>query len=179
MRIGIDCRTILDVNHGELAGVGHYTYYLIKYLLEIDKENEYVLFFYNRKIEIKEFKQANVKIVYFPGLENLGKVPFFYRHFFIPQILRLYRLDVYHNPANVIPLFYFKKSIITIHDLAIYKDSDWFPKIYFFYKKILLPLSFYKAKKIIAVSENTKEDLIKMLKIKKEKIQVIYEGVED
>jgi len=179
MRIGIDCRRILDVNHGENAGVGHYVYYLIKNLLKIDKENEYYLFFYDHKIKADEFRQDNVKIVYFPGLENIGKIPFFYRHWFIPHVLKLYRLDVYHNPANIIPLFYFSKSILTIHDLAIYKNSEWFPDHQYFTKWITIPLSIKKAKKIIAVSENTKNDIINIFNIKPEKVEVIYEGVED
>ncbi len=181
MKIGIDCRYILDVKYGELAGVGHYTYFLIKYLLQIDKENEYILFFYDKKIKCEELKKhKNVKFVYFPGLENLGKTPFFYRHLFIPHILRLYKLDVYHNPANIIPFFYFRKSVITIHDLAIYKNKNWFPKNgQFFNWRILVPLSIYKAKKNIAVSENTKEDLIKNFKVNEDKINVIHEGVED
>ncbi|NQU83789.1 MAG: hypothetical protein HQ536_03690, partial [Parcubacteria group bacterium] len=44
MKIGIDCRTILNPGFGEHAGVGHYTYYLVTNLLKIDKKNEYVLF---------------------------------------------------------------------------------------------------------------------------------------
>jgi glycosyltransferase involved in cell wall biosynthesis len=180
MRIGIDCRYILNVNHGELAGVGHYTYFLIKYLLEIDKENQYILFFYNKKIKCEEFeKNNNVKCVYFPGLENIGKIPFFYRHIFIPHILKMYKLDVYHNPANIIPFYYFHKSVITVHDLAIYKNANWFPNGQWFSKRFLIPFSIYKAKKIIAVSENTKDDLIKTFKIKADKISVIHEGVED
>ena len=179
MRIGIDCRTILNIQFGELAGVGHYTYYLIKYLLEIDKENEYILFFYDRRIKAPEFEQPNVKIVYFPGLENIGKIPFFYRHWFIPQILRLYRLDIYHNPANIIPFFHFKKSVITVHDLAVYKHPEWFPAGQFFNIRILIPWSIAKAKKIIAVSQNTKDDLIKLFNVRKDKIEVIHEGVED
>lgn len=180
MKIGIDCRYILNTKYGELAGVGHYTYYLIKYLLKIDKHNEYILFFYNKKIKCEEFDhQDNVKCVYFPGLENLSKVPFFYRHIVIPHILRMYKLDIYHNPVNIIPFFYFRKSIITVHDLAIYKNPKWFPEGQFFNTKILMPLSFYKANKIIAVSQNTKDDLKKIFKIKSDKIKVIHEGVED
>ncbi|MFA5188633.1 MAG: glycosyltransferase family 1 protein [Patescibacteria group bacterium] len=179
MKIGIDCRTILNTQFGELAGVGHYTYYLLKYLLDMDKVNEYVLFFYDHRIKVPEFEQPNVKIVYFPGLENIGKIPFFYRHWFIPQILRLYRLDLYHNPANIIPIFHFKKSLITVHDLAVYKHPEWFPGRQFFNLRILMPWSFSKARKIIAVSQSTKDDLIKLFGVKKEKIEVIYEGVED
>ncbi|MDD5341329.1 MAG: glycosyltransferase family 1 protein [Patescibacteria group bacterium] len=179
MRIGIDCRRILDINHGENAGVGHYVYYLIKNLLKIDKENEYYLFLYDHKIKVNEFQQENVKIIYFPGLENIGKIPFFYRHWFLPHVLKLYKLDVYHNPANIIPLCYFRKSVITIHDLAIYKNADWFPDHQYFTKSVTIPFSIRKAKKIIAVSESTKNDLIKFFKVKPGKIEVIYEGVED
>jgi glycosyltransferase involved in cell wall biosynthesis len=180
MRIGIDCRYILNVKYGELAGVGHYTYYLIKYLTQLDKENQYFLFFYNKKIRCEEFeKNENVNCVYFPGLEHIGRIPFLYRHIIIPHILKLYKLDIYHNPANVIPFFYFHKSVITIHDLALYKNADWFPGGQIFSKYILTPFSIYKAKKIIAVSENTKKDLVEMFKVKKNKIEVIYEGVED
>ncbi len=179
MRIGIDCRRILDPKHNEAAGVGYYTYYLIKNLLERDKTNQYFLFLYDTRIKLNEFKQDNVQIVYFPGLENLGKIPFFYRHILVPHILRLYRLDIYHNPAYVIPFFYFGKSIITVHDLALYKNSAWFPDHQFFNTSILTPLSIWKAKKIIAVSESTKTDLIKYFKVKKEKIEVILEGVDD
>ncbi|MCX6744442.1 MAG: glycosyltransferase family 1 protein [Candidatus Parcubacteria bacterium] len=179
MRIGIDCRRILDPKHNEAAGVGYYTYYLIKNLLELDKTNQYFLFLYNTRIKLDEFKQNNVHIVYFPGLENLGKIPFFYRHIFVPHILKLYRLDIYHNPAYIIPLFYFGKSVITVHDLAYYKNPSWFPDHQFFNTRILTPFSVYKAKKIIAVSESTKKDLIKYFKVKKEKIEVILEGVDD
>jgi glycosyltransferase involved in cell wall biosynthesis len=179
MRIGIDCRRILDPKNNEVAGIGYYTYYLIKNILQIDKTNQYFLFLYDTRIKLDDLKQDNVQIVYFPGLENIGKIPFFYRHIFVPHVLRLYRLDIYHNPAYVIPFFYFGKSVITVHDLAYYKNSDWFPDNQFFNTRILTPLSFYKAKKLIAVSENTKKDLIKYFKIKPEKIEVILEGVDD
>jgi glycosyltransferase involved in cell wall biosynthesis len=179
MKIGIDCRRILDPKHNEAAGVGYYVYYLIKNLLKIDKINQYYLFLYDTRIKLDEFKQDNVQIVYFPGLENIGKIPFFYRHVLVPHVLRLYHLDVYHNPAYIIPVFYFGKSVITVHDLAYYKNPAWFPDNQFFNTKILTPLSIYRAKKIIAVSESTKKDLIKYFKVKKEKIKVILEGVDD
>ena len=38
MRIGIDCRTILNSKSSERAGVAHYSYYLLKHILEIDKK---------------------------------------------------------------------------------------------------------------------------------------------
>ncbi|MCX6740610.1 MAG: glycosyltransferase family 1 protein [Candidatus Parcubacteria bacterium] len=179
MRIGIDCRRILDVKHNQSAGVGYYTYYLIKNLLKIDKTNQYFLFLYDARINLDDLRQDNVQIVYFPGLENIGKIPFLYRHVIVPHVLKLYKLDVYHNPAYVIPFFYFGKSVITIHDMAYYKNPAWFPDHQFFNTKILTPLSIWKAKKIIAVSESTKKDTIKYFKVKEDKIKVILEGIDD
>jgi hypothetical protein len=68
MIIGIDARTILSPEKGEAIGVGHYTYQLIRHLLDIDKENEYVLFFdfRVREKDIKKFSKPNVKIKFYP-----------------------------------------------------------------------------------------------------------------
>ncbi|MBU2456832.1 hypothetical protein KKB73_02830 [Patescibacteria group bacterium] len=59
MKIGIDCRMF-----GPGFGLARYTQQLVKNLLEIDLENQYVLFF--RGCDIKEFiagSNKNVKIV--------------------------------------------------------------------------------------------------------------------
>ena len=67
-------------------------------------------------------------------------------------------------------------AIITVHDLAIYNHPSWFPPKQGFATKYVVPKSVEKAEKIIAVSESTKKDLIKLFKTPKSKINVIYEG---
>lgn len=177
MRIGIDCRTILNPGKGEQAGVGHYTYYLIKHLLQLDKKNEYILFFDYRVTKTAEFKQKNVLVKYFPFSEYKKFLPFSYSHMLISAFLARAKLDIYHSPANVIPYTYSGPSVITVHDLAIYKHPEWFPGGQKFSTRFLLPKSLHKAKKIIAVSEATKRDIMRLFKISSAKIQVIYEGV--
>ena len=177
MRIGIDCRTILAPGRGEQAGVGHYTYYLVKHLLSIDKKNEYVLFFDYRVTSTKEFQQKNVKIQRFPFSQYKRYMPLAYSHMLISAYLRRHRLDIYHSPANPIALTYPGTSIITVHDLAIYQHPEWFPGYQKFSTKLLVPKSLGKAKRIIAVSEATRQDLATMFKIPKKRIRVIYEGV--
>lgn len=184
MRIGIDCRTILNVASGERAGVGHYTYFLVKNLLAVDKKNEYVLFFDNRFKDTTEFKKySNVKIKYFPLYQYKKYFPILYSQLFISAILNKENLDLYHAPANIVPLFYYKKSVVTIHDLGAYKYPEFFPKKIFnlqvFSKKILVPSSLKRSSKIIAVSKNTKKDIMAEFKVAEEKIEVVYEGVLD
>src|SRR3989338_7238616 len=117
MRIGIDCRTILTPEVGELAGIGHYTYLLVKHLLETDKENEYVLFFDYRRRDISEFERSNSRVWRFPFSQYKRFLPFTYSHMLISAMVLKNRLDVFHSPANVLPLTYPKKSVITVHDL--------------------------------------------------------------
>ncbi|MFH1171420.1 MAG: glycosyltransferase family 1 protein [bacterium] len=175
MRIGIDCRTILNPGLGEYAGVGHYTYLLVKHLLEIDKENEYVLFFDYRMSDVGEFEQANVKVWRFPFSQYQKFLPFSYSHMLITAMILKTRLDVFHSPANVLPLSYPGRSVITIHDLAIYRNPEWFPG-QLFSTRLLVPQSVRKARHIIAVSESTKRDLKDIFHVPSSKISVVYEA---
>ncbi|MFA6027803.1 MAG: glycosyltransferase family 1 protein [Patescibacteria group bacterium] len=176
MRIGIDCRTILNPKYGEKAGVGHYTYYLVKNLLKIDKKNQYILFFDHRFKDVKELQKKNVEIVRFPWSEYKKYMPLGYSHYIIANVLAKANLDVFHAPANIMPLGYKKPTVLTVHDLAIYQNPEWFPPKQKFSVKISVPKSIGKAKKIIAISESTKKSLISQFNLTDGKIKVVYEG---
>ena len=175
MRIGIDCRTILNPKLGERAGVGHYTYYLVKNILKHDKKNEYVLFFDWRFRDMKEFEQKNSVIKNFPFSQYNKFLPFAYSHMLISAYLIKEGLDVFHSPITSLPLTYPKKSVVTVHDLAIYKNPSWFPS-QIFSTKLLVPQSLRKADKIIAVSDSTRRDLKNIFNIPAKKMKVIHEG---
>jgi glycosyltransferase involved in cell wall biosynthesis len=175
MRIGIDCRTILNPKIGERAGVGHYTYYLVKNLLKLDKKNEYVLYFDWRVQDTREFEEPNAILKHFPFSQYNKFLPFAYSHMLITAYLMKEGLDVFHSPITSLPLTYPKKSIVTVHDLAIYKNPGWFPS-QIFSTKLLVPQSLRKADKIIAVSESTKNDLKEIFNVPNKKIKVVHEG---
>ncbi|MFA5134358.1 MAG: glycosyltransferase family 1 protein [Patescibacteria group bacterium] len=175
MRIGIDCRTILNPKLGERAGVGHYTYYLVKSILKYDKKNEYVLLFDWRFRNMAEFEQKNVRVKNLPFSQYNKFLPFAYSHMLISAYLLKQGLDLFHSPISSLPLTYPKKSIITVHDLAIYKNPSWFPS-QIFSTKLLVPRSLSAADKIIAVSQSTKRDLKQIFNVPGKKVQVIYEA---
>lgn len=178
MRIGIDCRTMLNPTTGEKAGVGHYTYYLVKHLLKLDKTNKYVLFFDHRSGSVQEFKRKQVEIIRFPLSEYKRYLPYAYSHVFVTRVLNQANLDLFHSPANVIPLQYTKPAVVTVHDLAIYKHPEWFPPKQDFSIKVLVPRSLAKAKQIIAVSHSTANDIRKQFHIPTSHITVVHEGYE-
>lgn len=180
MRIGIDARTILNPEKGDAIGVGHYTYQLIRHLLEIDKENEYVLFFdfRVREKDVKKFSQPNVKIKFYPFSDYKKYLPGIYNEILGSAILSKEKLDLIHTTSHAsrIPVSYRGKTIVTIHDLAVYKLNDVFPRLFQAKNKALISLMVSKAEKIIAVSHSIKNDLREILKCPEDKIRVIYSG---
>jgi glycosyltransferase involved in cell wall biosynthesis len=180
MRIGIDARLILNPEKGDAIGVGHYTYQLIRHLLDIDKENEYVLFFdfRVREKDIKKFSKPNVKIKFYPFSDYKKYLPGAYNEILGTATLVKENLDVLHttSPMSRIPVSYRGKTIVTVHDLAVYKVPDVFPSLSSAKTKAVLNLMAKKADTIIAVSNSTKKDICEIFKYPEENVKVIYSG---
>ncbi len=180
MKIGIDARTILNPEKGEAIGIGHYTYQLIRYLLQIDQENEYVLFFdfRVREKDVKKFTKPNVKIKFYPFSDYKKYLPGAYNEILGSATLAKEHLDVIHttSPLSRIPISYRGKTIVTVHDLAIYKVPEVFPKIRRTKMKATLSLMVNKANKIITVSESTKKDVTEIFHYPEKDIQVVHSG---
>lgn len=158
------------------TGIGRYVYELTQNLFKIDKENEYVLFFLS-----EEYEKFN------PPNERIKKVKANIRHYSFAEqikflkILNKEKLDLMHFTHFNAPILYSKPSIVTIHDLTLSffpgkKLTSIFHRIAY---QITIKNAVKKAKKIIAVSNNTKKDIINLLKIDPKKIETIYEGVNE
>ncbi|OGI16373.1 MAG: hypothetical protein A3J63_02130 [Candidatus Moranbacteria bacterium RIFCSPHIGHO2_02_FULL_40_12b] len=182
MRIGIDARTILSPEKGEAIGIGHYTYQLIRHLLDLDKENEYVLFFdfRVREKDVKKFTLPNVKIKFYPFSDYKKYLPVAYSEILGTATLAKEKLDILHSvsPLSRIPAGYRGKSVVTFNDMAIYQCSQCFPRLKLAREKVVYNLMARKADKIIAVSNSVKNDLEKFLNVAPEKIKVIYSGLD-
>lgn len=180
MRIGIDARTILNPEKGDAIGVGHYTYQLIRHLLNIDQENEYVLFFdfRVREKDVKKFSRPNVKIKFYPFSDYKKYLPGAYNEILGTATLVKENLDLVHttSPMSRIPAGYRGKVVVTFHDLAPYKVPDVFPSLNRTKSRALMSVMENKADKIIAVSNSTKKDIMEIFKCPEDKISVIYSG---
>lgn len=182
MRIGIDARTILNPEKGEAIGVGHYTYQLIRHLLQVDKENEYVLFFdfRVREKDVKKFSLPNVKIKFYPYSDYKKYLPVAYSEILGTATLNKEKLDVLHttSPQSRIPVAYSGKCVVTFHDMAEYSCPQCFPALKLTRDKAVMSMMASKADKIIAVSKSLKNDLEKNFEVDPKKIKVIYSGLD-
>lgn len=90
------------------------------------------------------------------------------------------KYDIIHNTSQL-PVYPSdsKRSVITIHDLIPILYPSLVTPVYAWQSKILLPRILKKTSRIIAVSNQTKKDLVHRYQLNPEKIDVIYEGVSD
>ncbi|MEI7741015.1 MAG: glycosyltransferase family 1 protein [bacterium] len=170
MKIGIDCRTILNPGFGESAGVGHYTYCLVEALVKNDPANRYVLFFDTNVslAAVREFLGAapNVTIKHFPFHEYRKHLPDFYTGVFLPALYAKERLDVLLEPSGEAAAGGFMgKKVVVLHE--VYGLLPHSPEGF----------AASKASRVIVFSEYAKHEAVKALKIKPEKIEVIPCGV--
>lgn len=175
MRIGIDARLWNE------TGVGRYIRNLVENLLEIDSKNEYVLFVDSKTIKDLKFTSQKVKLV-----ETNIRWHSVEEQLQFPKLLEKENLDLVHFPYFSVPILYKKPFVITIHDLIINhyptgKASTRTSAEYYFKwlgYKFVIKKAAQKAQKIIAVSEATKNEIVKHLGVSEEKVAVTYEGIE-
>lgn len=172
MKIGINIDPILQMSCHYHRGIGTYTDSLIKGLQGVDSENEYILFYTSKKGEPLGGKEK----------DNFRLRPrSVFKSFFLNNIINygLRDIDVLHYPSAEGP-FTRKGTVVTVHDLIPLKYHESFlsnPR-----RKIWNQTRYYAmrhAARLIAVSEHTKIDLIKVLHVDPDRITVIYEGVDD
>lgn len=179
MKIGIDCRFIFK----EISGIGKYTETLIYGLTKIKQNNTFVLFFDDQtvlertktKLSLTSFKNIEFNLLNYSPFSLMNQLCF-------PLVLKKEKIDLLHVPEFFIPLFSKTKIVSTIHDIILICNPSFSPKAkksrFNIVYKLLTKLMAKRATHIITVSNNSKEDLHKHLNIAKEKISVIYNGID-
>src|SRR5450759_674092 len=93
------------------------------------------------------------------------------RHLQGPARIRQLKPDAYFGPAGALPLGDVGcPSVITIHDLAIYRNAGWFPARHPLSTRIVAPPSVMRADVSIAVSESTAHDVFYVFGIPRSRI---------
>lgn len=174
MRIGIDIRSLIFTR----AGISCYTFNLIKALSAVDKENEYLLFCNTKSgYDWSGYFRVKEDVIRFPHLGRFTEK--LWEEVFLPQRLLAKKIDVFHSPRYMLPKKKPCHFIVTIHDLSFKRIPQLFTRKVFDCVNHWVEFSVEKADKIIAVSGHTKNDLINLFNAKAEKIEVIYEGVDE
>lgn len=162
MKIGFDAKRAFHNN----TGLGNYSRFIIEALLKYAQGNEYLAYtpkLSKRVLSIKTITPKN---------------KFLWRSWLIKNDLRRDKIQIYHGLSNELPFGKMPlgiKTVVTIHDLIF----ERYPKLYPFFDRIIYKIKFRKACQnadaIVAVSEQTKRDIVDFYGINPDKIKVIYQ----
>jgi len=178
MKIVIDARL-----YGlENAGIGRYVMNLINQIEKIDKENFYFILLNKKYFKNLKFKNKNFKKV-------LAEYPHysFKEQIFLPLQLIKLKPDLVHFPHFNVPIFWWGKYVVTIHDLIKHQsrglETTTRTPVFYWFKylnyKILVWVAVKRAFRIFTPSEFWKKELIKRYHLSPQKIVVTYEGVDE
>lgn len=166
MKIGIDARKIRDF------GIGTYIEQLLSYLPCYDNENEYYVFHYPEDASI------------IPQAKNIGLVADSSPKYSVKELLGLpikmavQRLDLFHAPHYTLPPIRPCKGVVTIHDVIHLRFPEYLPHpAAYYYAKSMMWAAARSARKVLTVSECSKQDIMKYLGVPEQKIEVIYNGI--
>ena len=169
MKIAYDAKRFFH----NTSGLGNYSRDLVRILSKYFPENQYLLLNKNKSERGNSIlENSNVHFVE----TSKGN---FSRQLKMGKDAQKQNADIFHGLSGELPLKWDKtpiKKVVTIHDLIFMR----YPQYYSFFDRKIHFWKFKKsvemADKIIAISEQTKEDIIEYLKVPEDKIEVIYQG---
>lgn len=169
MKIAYDAKRFFH----NISGLGNYSRDLVRIMATYFPENEYLLLAKNKNLRGKEIMDLpNVSFLQI----SKGR---WSRQLKMGKDAQNVGADIFHGLSGELPLKWNDKpikKIVTIHDLIFLRYPQfytWFDRKIHFWK---FKKAAHQADIIIAISEQTKKDIIQYLKVKEDKVRVVYQG---
>jgi glycosyltransferase involved in cell wall biosynthesis len=169
MRIAIDARKLHDY------GIGTYVRNVLRYLGRIDRENEYVLLCRPADCDSVRAFGENFRAVPEPSGNYSLK-----EQVRLPMTLRRIGADVFHAPHYVLPPMLPCPAVVTIHDCIHLMFPEYLPnRAAYLYARTFMTLAARRSARVLTVSEASKRDILQYFRVPPERIEVIYNGIDE
>lgn len=172
LKIAINTRFLLK---NKLEGMGWFTYEVVRHIVQKHPEHEFI-FFFDRPFDKEFLFDENVKpVVLFPPARH----PFLWVWWFewsVARALKKYKPDVFLSTDNFLTLRTNVPTVLVTHDIAHHHFPQQIGFLVRKYYQYFVPKFNRKAKRIVAVSEFTKKDVVNAYQISPEKIAVACNG---
>ncbi len=177
MRIGYDAKRLFN----NFTGLGNYSRFIVKGIRQVNSGISIVLFSPKIKTnpETKEFLNTSNYTAVLPSswITRL-KLGSYWRTALLKKEAVKHQLDVFHGMSHELPagIASVCKAVVTIHDLIFLRYPELYSPIdrWIYTRKVKYACK--EAHAIVAISAQTKQDLITFLKVPAEKINVVYQG---
>jgi glycosyltransferase involved in cell wall biosynthesis len=170
------------------AGLGRYAHELVKGLLDLSLADRVPAV--GEPLKITAFYHQRGEAVLLPPIDQLPtlttrlsvrpwRLTTALAHFTGLGQDRLFGdADIFHATEHLLPRLRRLRSVFTLHDLIFQFDPDSHKPLNIAFLKMLMPRFLRAAHAIVAVSECSKRDAVRLYNISPDKIRVIYEGVD-
>ena len=176
LRIGLNAHLLSLSETYRGAGVSRYIYNLVTTLPHIDQANHYTVFLNEKRVPSTS-ASLTMRLTKLPTIHPSVRI--FWEQCIQPIALIREKVDLLHCMAFVSPLLLLRPVVLTIYDLGVLRYPEKHRASSHFYLKQFTPISVRRAKRIIAISASTKEDIIRSLGVSPSKVDVIHCGVEE
>ena len=177
MKIGFDGKRAVF----NMTGLGNYSRTLIHSLSKYFPDNQYLLY--------TPGYQPHPRLAFLDGAENIGVhtprgamsrvLRPLWRNFLVGRELRNDGIQLFHGLSNELPYAVERsgvRSIVTIHDLIFVRYPELYTRIDRKIYRHKVEYACRVADRIVAVSEQTRQDLIGILNIDPGRIKVVYQS---
>ena len=176
VRIGITLQS-LNLRWG---GIRVYSEEVVKHLLQIDRHNEYFLFypgFGTAPDYLGQYLGRYANVTEVDTSFSKTRSGLFWDHVVVPRVAREHRVDVVFNPFLSVPIPGAFKKVMVMHNVEYHlipKVYDW--KMYtrwWFLEKAIMPA----ADRVISISNVMTQDFRRTVKYPFENVRTVYHGV--
>ncbi len=173
IHVGVNAHLLSLADTYRSAGINSYIQNLLGHLPEVDPHIDYTVFLGERRY----LGGAGLDLEFSRLPTQRPPARIFWEQAIQPWSVRKAGLDLIHGTAFVGPQVTTCPFVITVHDLSFLSYPQSFPVLNRVYLRAFTRLSVRRARRIIAVSESTKSDLIRYYGISPAKVDVVYNGV--
>ena len=169
MRVAIDARKLHDY------GIGTYVRNLLAELARQNDDAEYVLLC--APPDVGHLRELGPR--FRPVADRSGNYSV-REQLSVPRALVRERVDLFHAPHYVVSPFTTCPYVVTIHDCIHLRFPQYLPnRAAHHYARVMMRMSARRARRVLTVSQASKDDILYYLKVPAAKVEVIYNALDE
>jgi len=155
------------------AGINAYIYHLLRQLGGVDSPYRYTAF-----LSEPRFVEPRLALRYSSWSARHPLARIAWEQLALPALLRRAGAQLLHAMAFVGPLVQVCPCVVTVYDLSFLRYPEAFRPFNRWYLSCFTTLTARRARRVIAISESTKRDVVQRLGVPEERVDVVYCGVD-
>jgi len=157
------------------AGINWYIYNLLRHLPRVAGQHRFTAYLSERR-----FSPEPPLAVCLSRLPTVrAPVRIFWEQAIQPLVLLQAQVDLLHALAFVTPLLLPCPAVVTVYDLSFLRFPESFRPLNRLYLRWFTGRSVRRARRVIAISESTRQDVVRFLGKPAEQVDVVYCGVDE